>query len=242
MGRRERDVLKKWRARIGSGVIREAPYGMIAHGSRGIKIIGDGDRFPIFDYPKCVKVVVLTSATDVQRPVKTLLPWIAIHMPFPGMVGAVAGGLEKFWEQSGPCRPHAIGTTIATRQGVAMDRLCIKTRQQRRSAWPTSGCIVTLRKTQSSSSQTIQVRRVDLAAIAAHIRKTQIVREDDKHVRRFRRRHAISERAGPCYSTSTHHQPFESNTKHQIVLLLFKGFTSAPSMPADQTVAIPKDP
>ena len=98
------------------------------------------------------------------------------HMPFAGMIAAIAQRREPLGQRPHPGRELAI-------LRVHPDLLRIVPGHEHTARGPAPRRIVKLRKPQPPCSQLIQIRCRDLTPIAAKIRVAQIIREDDHEIR-----------------------------------------------------------
>ena len=71
---------------------------------------------------------------------------------------------------------------IVLRQDADTRLVRMQAGQQRCPGGAATGCVVELRKAHTTSSQTVDVRRVDFAAIAADVRKTHVIGHDEEYV------------------------------------------------------------
>ena len=98
------------------------------------------------------------------------------HMPFAGVIAAIAQRREALRQRPHPRRELAI-------LRVHPDLLRIVPGHEHTARGPAPRRIVKLRKPQPPCSQLIQIRCRDLTPIAAKIRVAQIIREDDHEIR-----------------------------------------------------------
>ena len=104
-------------------------------------------------------------------------------MPLAGMVGAETQRLEHVWQQSRPARSIA---SFEAGERVASNLLSVVTSQQCSACRPAASCVVELRKPQAVRRQSVQVGRRDLATVAADVRITEIIGENDQDIRSLR--------------------------------------------------------
>ena len=102
---------------------------MVANGRCGIKILCLGNPFSILCHRISRKIVVLRGSADVEGSIEADRTRLAVDVPLARVVGAVAGRLQHFRQQSCPWRSCAVQATFFSRQRVATDRLCIETGQ-----------------------------------------------------------------------------------------------------------------
>src|SRR5438876_11445750 len=76
----------------------------------------------------------------------------------------------------------------------------IESREQRGPRWATASAVIELRKTQSAGCQCVEIRCADFAAIAAKVRITQIVCQNQKDIRppRIGGEHLAERKARGC--------------------------------------------
>ena len=102
-----------------------------------------------------------------------------IEMPFTGMITSIpqiCHSCRKKWDPTGTF------STLNAWQLVAFDLLGIVAGQEGCSGGPTTGGVIKLCESHSIDGQFIQVRRLDFTAVASQIRKSEVVRHDQKHV------------------------------------------------------------
>ncbi len=136
-----------------------------------------------FDF---LEVVAGAAAGGAEKPIHGFchLSWIVPiirghHVQPPDRTGFVAIGLEQLHHG------HAVPLEIPenTLPGRLSNPPGITAGHQRRAARTANGAVVELCKTHSVRRQTINRRRLDLAAIAAQIREPHVIRHHDDDVR-----------------------------------------------------------
>ncbi len=106
------------------------------------------------------------------------------------MIRAIPPRLEHGRQQGAPhgtlAAPAEVDArNVQARQAVPPHLLSVIAGQQGSTRWPAAGRVVELREPQPACGQRVQVRRGNLAAVAAGIREAHIVGEDDDDVGTF---------------------------------------------------------
>ena len=109
---------------------------------------------------------------------------MARNMPFPGHVGLVAGGAQDFGNRRGVLvDAAAIGGQAEIALHVADARLVgMKTCQQAGASGAAAPGIVELGETDALGGEAVEVRRLDLAAVATQIGKAHVISHDEDDV------------------------------------------------------------
>src|SRR5262245_25971180 len=129
---------------------------------------------------QCVGVVKAASADDgpvelveatLQRPSISRLSETARHMPFAAHVASITAGLERAGDRDAALVEIA-GITLRPRivsQNADTRLMWMQARQQRRAGRAAAGRVVELGETQTVAREPVEVRRIDLAAVAPEI-------------------------------------------------------------------------
>ena len=181
--RRERHVVEKRLASMVGPVATQALDGVVANRGRRVEVGAVRQRPAILRDAAGVEEIALPGSHHVERAGKALLTWVAVNVPLARVVAHVAGWCEQLRQEAGPRRPRAAAAPLAAGQGVAPRRLRVIASEQRRPRRPTPRRAVALREPQAAGREPIEVRCVDLAAVAAEIRKAEVVGEDHDDVR-----------------------------------------------------------
>ena len=175
--RSEGDVAEKRRARMLPGMLLQAGGGMVADGGGDIEGIVTFDLFAIDRHPGRIEVVVL-APFDPEGMNKALLERLTIHMPLARVIRPVAGRRQQFGQQPCPGRPAGLIPPPHSRHAVTPDRLGVVAGQESPAGRPAAGGVVALREPQPAVGQPVEVRRLDLTAVAAQIGKAHVVGQD----------------------------------------------------------------
>lgn len=124
--------------------------------------------------------VVIVEAIGM---VEAVFQWLAVDVPFARVIGAIAERLEHLGQKSCPLRPDALATALHTGDRVSANLLGIVAGQDRRPRRPATSRVVELREPKAVLRECVEVGGRDLAAVAAGIRETHVVREDEQHIR-----------------------------------------------------------
>ena len=125
-----------------------------------------------------IPVVIIQSI----RPLKSIGQRLAIHMPFPGMVGVVAQVLQVFRQELGPGGAFSVGAAWDSRNGIASDLLRVEPAQGCSAGGPTARRIVKLGVAKSARGECIKVGCWDLASVTSEIREPQIIRQNQDYI------------------------------------------------------------
>ena len=87
-------------------------------------------------------------------------------------------GSEQIGQEPCPRRPGSAAAALNSQQGVAADGLGVVTREQRPARRPAAGRVVELREAEAVFGQRIQIRRRNLAAVAADVAVAEVVGKD----------------------------------------------------------------
>jgi len=123
-----------------------------------------------------------TMVIDVVRTVESIGHRHAVDVPFTGVVRAIAGWLQHHRQQPRPFRPVAPPHGA---RAIAPHLLRVITGQHRCPRRPASCCVVKLRKAQAVPSQTVKMRRGNLASVTAEIRIAHVISHDHQNIRRL---------------------------------------------------------
>ena len=129
---------------------------------------------------------------------------IAVHMPFAGVVGAIAEGAQQLRKESRPGGALAGRASSQTGQGVTVDLLGVIAGENARSRRPAAAGVVELSKPKSATRQSIEVRRPNFASVATRVREPHVIGNDHQDVRTLcrwrvlRKRHARSHNHQSC--------------------------------------------
>src|SRR5262245_31553885 len=104
-------------------------------------------------------------------------------MPLARVVRAIPERLEHLRQQTGPRLSGSLVPALDAGYGVAADLLGVVAGEDARPRRPAAGGVVELGEPQAVGGETVEVRRGDLAAIAAGVGVAQIVREDQQDIR-----------------------------------------------------------
>ena len=109
----------------------------------------------------------------------------AARCHLPAMAGAIAGGLEHFGEGHAAIVDRARISARAVVVGEDADARLVRMQagQQRCARRAAARRVVELREAHAVRGQAVEVRRADLAAVAAEIREAHVVGEDQHDVR-----------------------------------------------------------
>ena len=123
-----------------------------------------------------------TVVVDVIGAIKPVGHRHAVDVPFTGVVRAIAGWLQHHRQQPRPFRPVAPPHGA---RAITPHLLRVITGQHRCPRRPASCCVVKLRKAQAVPSQTVKMRRGNLAPVTAEIRIAHVISHDHQHIRRL---------------------------------------------------------
>ena len=107
---------------------------------------------------------------------------LAIHMPFPGMVGAIAQVLQVFGQEFGPGGAFSVGAARDTGDGIPSHLLRVEPAQGCSAGGPTASRIVKLGVAKSARGESVEVGCRNLASVTPEIREPQIIRQNQDHI------------------------------------------------------------
>ena len=145
-----------------------------------------------------IRIVKASRARDrPEEAIEAALPGPAVlgpvvvpgDMPLAAHIGSVARPLEHLGNRRGiGCQVAAIAIDpIVVHHVPDISLVRMQPGQQRRPGRATARRIVKLCKTQTAFRQAIQIRRLDLAAVAAQVGKAHIVVENQQDIRSIHR-------------------------------------------------------
>ena len=107
---------------------------------------------------------------------------LAIHMPFPGMVGAIAQGLQVFGQEFGPGGAFSVGAARDTGDGIPSHLLRVEPAQGCSAGGPTASRILKLGVAKSARGEGVEVVCWDFASVTSEIGEPQIIRQNQDHI------------------------------------------------------------
>ena len=119
----------------------------------------------------------------VERAVEAAGEDRSVDMPLAAVVIAIARGLQVIREQAGPGLADTLAAAADTRERVAVNLLRVVTREQRGARRPAARGVVELGEPHAVIGEPVEVRRGDLAAVAAEVGVAEVVGEDEYDVR-----------------------------------------------------------
>ena len=157
------------------------------------RIVG-GDRFAIEAevIPRRARVVK-TAGRGIEAPLKAAIGWrdalVLPHMPLAGHAGEIARITEHLGDgDTLVIEPAAIAGQLLVVGHVADPGLMrVETGEQARPRGAAAGGVVALGEPQAVCRQGIEVRRGDLAAVAAQVGEAHVIDQDHDDVRPRRR-------------------------------------------------------
>ncbi len=138
------------------------------------------DRHVIQCVSECSEIISLIF--HVEGSVKSPRKHLPINMPFPAVITAVPGRLQKVWEKTSPGLPRALSASGKVREGVTVDLLRVVPAQKGAAAWPAPGGVVKFCEPESVCRQAIQMRRGNFPSIAAKVRVAEVIGHDEDDV------------------------------------------------------------
>jgi hypothetical protein len=114
--------------------------------------------------------------------VETAVELLAVNMPLPGMIRAVAERLEILRKQPRPLRPLALAAAANARQRIAPNGLRVVAGRDASARGPAAGGVVELCEPQPVRREPVEVWRGDLAAVATGVGVTHVIGEEDDDV------------------------------------------------------------
>ncbi len=124
--------------------------------------------------------VVVVEAVGV---IEAILERLAVDVPLAGVIRAIAERLQHLGKQPSPRGAHPLAAALDARHGIAADFLGVVTGEDRRPRRPAAGRVVELREAQAVLCQGVEIRRGDLAAVAAGVGEAHVVGEEDQDIR-----------------------------------------------------------
>ena len=124
----------------------------------------------------------------VVEPVALVAPERSLgDVPFSDHRGRVAGIAEHLGDRHGVARKGSAVTGQMVVEGHAADSglVRVETREQRSPGRATAACVVESRETESFAGQSVEIRGLYFAAIAAEVRISEIVTQDHQNIGTF---------------------------------------------------------
>ena len=184
MRRGEREKLKERPVGKFFGVLLQTLDRVLGHRGRGevIRVRRDGrQRFVVLGVAARREIpVVILEAVGV---IETVLQRLAVHVPFAGVIRAVAGGLEHLGQQPRPRGPHAARAARQPRHPVAPHLLRVITGENRRARRPAARGVVKLCEPHAALGERVELRRRDVAAVTTRVGETHVVGQNEENVR-----------------------------------------------------------
>ena len=176
MRRDEGEVEKERLPAVPGGVFVEEINGVLGNGGRGVEAVTgfrcrQGLVVQEVRLGREVAVVVL----EPVRMIEAAREHLAIHMPFARMIAAISRRLEELRQQRRPHRPLL--------RWIAIHLLRVVAGHETRPRRPAARRVIHLGQAQAARSKSVEIGCRNLAAVAADVRKAQIVREDENDVR-----------------------------------------------------------
>src|SRR6185436_15516680 len=98
------------------------------------------------------------------------------------MIGPIAQRMQHLRQQPCPGWPLAAGPSAFSGQIIPTDLLRVISCQDRCPRRPAAGGVIELSESQAILGESIKVRRLNLAAVTANIRKAEVISQDDQNV------------------------------------------------------------
>ena len=193
MRRSERDVLEERLAGVLLGVLLEKLDRAVGDLRRRVVAAAAFDRRQRLVVERMLlRREEAVLVVERIRSIEPALRAAAVEMPFAGVVGAIAERLQILGQQAGPARPRSLARHIGQR--VEADLLGVVAGEQRGPRRPAAGRVVELRVPQAAFGERIEIRRGDLAAVAAEVGEP---RSSARITRNWRRSGDAAERGAP---------------------------------------------
>ena len=141
-------------------------------------VIGDGgcrELLPVIRIEEVFPLLDIEAPADVKLAFLLRIPRV-VHVPLAGVVAAIAGLAQVVRDQALPLRPRAGRRIHADLRGVV-------TGQDGRTCGPASAGIVEVGEPDAVRREAVEIRRLDLAAVAARVRKAHVIHQYEHHVR-----------------------------------------------------------
>ena len=183
MGCRERHETEERSILEPDCMILQAPDRVVGDRCGGVVIRIGRDRFQFdiifrMEPGSEIPVVIIQSIGALKSTGQRL----SIHVPFPGMVGAVAQVLEVFGQEFGPGGAFSVGTARNTGDGIPSHLLRIEPAEGCSAGGPTASRIVKLGVAKSARSESVEVRCRYLAPVAPEIGEPQVIRQNQDYI------------------------------------------------------------
>ena len=186
--RNEWDVMEERLVLMVGRVVLEAVDGVVGRRDRGVValLVGGGLYCDVVD-EVTLRAEVVAVVAHIQRTVEARGEDRAVDMPLAAMVATVAGGLQVIGKQARPGLTDALAAAGDAGQGVAVDLLGVVTGEQGAAGGPAASGVIELGEAHAVVGEAVEVRRGDLAAVAAEVGEAQVVGEDQHDIGSRRR-------------------------------------------------------
>ena len=180
----ERDVVEERLVLVVSRMVLEAVDGVVGRGDGRVIafLVGRYLHRDVVDRVTLGAEEVALVA-HVERAVEAAGEDRSVDMPLAAVVIAIACGLQVIGKQAGPGLADTLAAAADTRERVAVNLLRVVTREQRGAGRPAARGVIELREAHALVGEPVEVRRGDLAAVAAEVGVAEVVGEDEYDVR-----------------------------------------------------------
>ena len=128
------------------------------------------------------RVKVAANVFDVIGVIEPIGQRHPIDVPLSRVIRPVAQRAQHLGQEFCPLRALTLTAARHARHRIAPDLLGVIPREQGSPRRPAAGRVVKLREPQAARGQLVEIRRVDLAAVATQVRVPEIIGEDDNDI------------------------------------------------------------